>query len=320
MSSRCLFLAAGLAVGALCVAVGIKGYLVFDTSRATQRPPVGQRSVPVKLSQTYALEAVTYSVGGDVKVAGWYIPSRQGAAIVFVHGQPGTRDDLLPEAEAVAAAGYGALLIDLPGHGESTGTATWGKSARKAVVRGLDYLARRCDVSKARLGVFGFSYGSSLVAHVAALDRRIRALVLAGSFTSARAQIEYAYGSFGPLSIAPAIWGATWDGLELDDLRTRDVVPSVAPTPILFLAGSADIVVPARMTRDVFEHAREPKEYLSIEGAGHGNYGDVAGRRYFEQVVAFFDQHLAPGASEQQRGRANADPACIEPGPRLRAR
>src|SRR5690606_39679575 len=138
-----------------------KSYLAFESSRQQQQPPRGPLPIPTLLATASQLESVSYTVANDITVSGWYAPSRSGAAILFLHGQPGTRADLVAEAEAVVRAGYGALLVDLPGHGESQGQATWGTIARQAVVGGLDFLTQRCDVTPGRLGLFGFSYGSS---------------------------------------------------------------------------------------------------------------------------------------------------------------
>ena len=52
--------------------------------------------------------------------------SNNGAIIIFLHGSPGNRNQLLPVAMALNEHGYGVLLVDMPGHGESGGRADWG--------------------------------------------------------------------------------------------------------------------------------------------------------------------------------------------------
>jgi fermentation-respiration switch protein FrsA (DUF1100 family) len=186
------------------------------------------------------------------------------------------------------------------------------------VVRGLDFLAMRCDVMPNRLGVYGFSYGSSLVAHVAPGEPRIKALVLAGIFPSAREQTEYAYNSLGPLTVWPGIWGAQWDGLRLDSLRPHDVIARVAPIPTLFVSGSADTVVPPAMTLEVFERAGEPKLLLAVAGAGHGDYGSVPGEAYFARLVKFFDRYLRTAAQAEKPQAPERARPCTQPGRPLR--
>ena len=279
--------------GALLV---VKAALVFKISRAIQQAPRGSAKVPEDLAAGGNVEQVEYRLQDGMAVRGWYLPSRNGAAILLVHGQPGTRTELLPEAKGLSQHGYGVLLIDLPGHGESDGRATWGENANDALTRGLDYLSQRADVNPERLGALGFSYGASLLARVTTEERRLRAVALTGVYTSARDQLEYGYGKWGALTQWPAVWGAQWDGLVLDDLRPVDVVAKIAPTPILFVAGTTDIVVPYFMSRSVFDRAREPKTFFTVEGAGHGEYASVARSTYFERLTSFFDRTL--GESE----------------------
>ena len=54
-------------------------------------------------------------------LAGWYAPSRNGAAVVLLHGAGSTRSNVLDEAVVLAEHGYGVLMLDARGHGESAG-------------------------------------------------------------------------------------------------------------------------------------------------------------------------------------------------------
>ena len=56
-----------------------------------------------------------------VRLAAWYVPSRNGAAIVLVHGGGGDRDGLKLHAALLARHGYGVLLYDERGRGASGG-------------------------------------------------------------------------------------------------------------------------------------------------------------------------------------------------------
>lgn len=56
-----------------------------------------------------------------VELAAWYVPSRNGAAVLLVHGAGGSRDGARSHAELLARNGYGVLLYDARGRGESGG-------------------------------------------------------------------------------------------------------------------------------------------------------------------------------------------------------
>src|SRR5262249_10254045 len=57
-------------------------------------------------------ENVSFRSADGVRLAGWYVPSRNGAAIVLVHGGGGSRDGLKLHAAMLARHGYGVLLYD----------------------------------------------------------------------------------------------------------------------------------------------------------------------------------------------------------------
>ena len=64
---------------------------------------------------------VTFSARDATRLSAWYVPSRNGAAIVLLHGSHGTRVDTLPQLRMLSSAGYGILAYDARGHGQSAG-------------------------------------------------------------------------------------------------------------------------------------------------------------------------------------------------------
>ena len=66
-------------------------------------------------------ERVSFPASDGVHLAGWYVRSRNGAAIVVVHGGGGDRQGTIRHARMLADAGYGVLLYDARGRGESGG-------------------------------------------------------------------------------------------------------------------------------------------------------------------------------------------------------
>ncbi|MDB4975835.1 MAG: hypothetical protein JWN48_4176 [Myxococcaceae bacterium] len=282
-----------LLVGAIVVA-GPALAMLFIAFRAYRsevhalRPDKDPELQRARASEAGLVE-LSLATPDGTRVAGWLLPSRNGAAVIYVHGSPADRRDLLPEARALERFGYGALLLDVPGHGESGGQATWGQSARDAVRAAVDELSRQ---GVRAIGAHGFSMGTSVVASVAAHDPRVRAVVLAGVFTNIRDQLRVEFGHWGPLSQWPALWGAASAGLAMDELvPTRDVA-AISPRPLLLISGQNDRVVPTAMSRLVLAAARAPKEMLVVPGAGHGGYASAAGSLYFDKLRSFFDRAL----------------------------
>ncbi len=264
---------------------------------ATYRSVAGPLSAPpTAVDRPAALAAdlrdVRLRTPPGLAIAAWYLPSRNGAAIVYLHGSRGDRRTLLPEAAALWSAGYGALLLDAPGFGESEGRISWGRDAQDAVSAAVDFVAAQPEVHGGRIGAVGSSMGTSVVARVTASDARIRAIVLEGAFTTLEDQLAYEFRRWGPVTRLPALWACEHAGIALDQLRTTDVIARVAPRPQLFVAGDHDATVPLDMTRSLYELAGQPKELHVVAGADHGGYARAEGPAYAERLRRFFDDAM----------------------------
>src|SRR5262245_38646521 len=75
---------------------------------------------PVDLGLTY--EAVIFPASDGVKLSGWYVPSKNRAAVIAVHANDGNRTGVIYHANVLAQRGYGVLLFDVRGFGESEGS------------------------------------------------------------------------------------------------------------------------------------------------------------------------------------------------------
>src|SRR4029079_2588083 len=66
-------------------------------------------------------QTVTFPAADGTKLGGWYIPSKNGAAGIVVHGGGGDRTGSLRHARLLSSLGYGVLLYDSRGRGTSEG-------------------------------------------------------------------------------------------------------------------------------------------------------------------------------------------------------
>ncbi|MGC3956607.1 MAG: alpha/beta fold hydrolase [Verrucomicrobiota bacterium] len=104
-------------------------------------------------------------------------PRAQPATLILLHGYMLAKETMLPWALHLAQAGYRVVLVDLRGHGQSTGDQVgFGKFEVNDLRQLLDGLQARgaCDET---VGVMGFLYGATLALHWAAQDERIRTVV-----------------------------------------------------------------------------------------------------------------------------------------------
>jgi pimeloyl-ACP methyl ester carboxylesterase len=230
-----------------CVGAALGAAVVFYKAAKTYvyearefHPPRGPIVRPEDSAGLEALRDVALTSADGTAIRGWYVPSKNGAAIVFVHGSPGNRREPLAEGRALAQRGFGVMLFDLPGHGDSGGNATWSSPDRAAVAAAIDYVASRAEVDPSRIGMHAFSMGSAIGAQVVARDPRVRAVVLAGAFPNEKDQLLYKNRRWGPVTQLPALWAMRHEGVAVDELRTMDVIGMIAPRPVLFITGTED--------------------------------------------------------------------------------
>lgn len=233
---------------------------------------------------------------------GWYVPSRNRAAVILAHGWGGVRTHLLPEARALARAGYGVLLFDWRAHGESGGTrTTWGVEEQQDLEAAIRNVAARPDVDPQRIGALGFSMGGMVVAQVAERDPRLRGVMIQGAFSSLEDEMRHDEGHWGWWSGAVGVWTLRAAGIPIDRERPIDHLCRISPRPFAIVVGEVDHDLPVSVAQRMFTAACAPKELWIIPGADHLSYAARAGPDYGRRVVAFFDGALRPLAQVTER-------------------
>jgi pimeloyl-ACP methyl ester carboxylesterase len=197
----------------------------------------------------------------------------------------------LPEARLLSSHGFGVLMFDWPGHGESGGRVTWGLTEPEALLGALDWL-EQCTPGQ-RTGALGFSIGASMLVSTAAHDRRLRALIVEGIVLDLDEEVIREHGSrWGPISYVPARWGIRAGGWDPNAPKPLEVVAKLKGRPLLIINGSADPIAPAADAWRFFDAASRPKDLWVVPGAGHGGYADAAPDQYGARILTFFEDAL----------------------------
>ena len=146
------------------------------------RPPKIRISFFTPTSLGVDFEDVTLTTRDGIDLRGWYIPSRNGAAVLLLHGHSGNRLAVLHQAEALIRAGYGCLMMDLRAHGHSGGRLyARSEMVVSDVLTAVSYLSKRPEVNQAGIGVYGVSDGGLFALQAAAKTVAIRAIVVDGA-------------------------------------------------------------------------------------------------------------------------------------------
>jgi fermentation-respiration switch protein FrsA (DUF1100 family) len=133
-------------------------------------------------------------------------------------------------------------------------------------------LTRRPDIDPRRIYVYGRSLGSAAATHVAA-NHEVAGIILESPFTSARGMAARHYRLFPSFLVR----------IGLDNIGR---IPGIH-CPTLVFHGTADMLVPMSMGRDVAAAAGGPVEFVMIKGAGHNDTYEMGGRAYREKLAAF---------------------------------
>ena len=248
-----------------------------------------------------AFEPVSFTAADGVELSGWYSPSENRAAVILVHGGGGDRTGALRHAELLARHGYGALVYDSRGRGESEGTPNaLGWEWEKDVEGALAYLASRPDVDRDRIGAIGLSTGADVVVEVAAERRELKAVVAEGA--SVRSFADYRNAGLDALAppsltlmTAVRVLSGSAPGRPL-----KDLVGEISPTPLFLIAAGRGATGPgggeSGLARMYAEAAREPVELWRLPAGRHTAAIREEPAEYERRVVGLFDQALLTDA------------------------
>jgi alpha/beta superfamily hydrolase len=127
-------------------------------------------------------KTVSFTASDGVDLEGWYRPSQNGASVLMISGGGGNRRSTLRHAKMLVRNGYGVLVYDPRGSGNSEGTVnSYGWGWEKDAAAALDFLAKRDDVEPGRIGVLGLSTGADIAIDIAARRDDVKAVVADGS-------------------------------------------------------------------------------------------------------------------------------------------
>ena len=265
----------------VAAAVGF-GYMVTHVSRAEiQAPHLGT-----------AHENVTLTTSDGLRLEGWYIPSRNGAAVIAFPGRKG------PQAHArmLAENGYGVLLFDRRGEGASEGDGNlFGWGGARDIDAAVDFLKKRADVDPGRIGGIGFSVGGELMLEAAAKNKDLAAVVSEGAGTRTLSEEWVDYDGWlqarGFAQLVAKHVGTTVFANEPPPPSLVDLAPRIAPRPALVIwapnGGNRENMSPTYARR-----IGASAEVWEMDDVKHIKGLQTHPEEYERRVIDFFDRAL----------------------------
>lgn len=235
------------------------------------------------------------------KLAAWYLPASNGCTLICCHGINDNRSQWLGQvARLHRDRGYGALLFDFAGHGESEGNqVTYGAREQGDVAAVLDYLRGRGDVDMRGIGIMGYSLGAITAVLATAGQPDIQALVIESGFSDLQRDIGILFHRFTGLPAFPfanlvVFWGQRISGIRLGEIRPERVIGRIAPRAVFIISDLRDgIADEPHDGEHLYAHAGEPKQLWQVPDVGHVQAFNVLPEEWTARVEAFLDEYLA---------------------------
>jgi fermentation-respiration switch protein FrsA (DUF1100 family) len=236
-----------------------------------------------------AYEDVAFTTSDGLRLEGWYVPTKNGATVIVIPGRKG------PQAPArmLAQHGYGVLLFDRRGEGESEGDPNgYGWAGTLDVQAAILFLQDRPEVDGGRIGGLGLSVGGETLLQAAAETNELQAVVSEGAgIRSVREAVDLpgwdswiTTGVIGLTTTATAAFTSDLPPRSLTDLSAQ------ISAPVLFIYATPG-QGGENLNPTYFEAANQPKEIWAADG-GHTGAIDAEPEEYERRVVGFFDRSL----------------------------
>ena len=239
-----------------------------------------------------AFEDVSFTTSDGLRLEGWYVPTKNGATVVVIPGRKGPQKP----ARLLAEHGYGVLLFDRRGEGESEGDPNgFGWAGPRDVEAAIAFLRGRPEVDESRIGGLGLSVGGEVLLQAAAESDDLQAVVSEGAgIRSVREAVELpgrdswiTTGVIGLITAATATFTSDLPPPGLKDLSAE------ISAPVFFIYATPGQGGES-LTKTFYEAASQPKELWAAEG-GHTGAIDAEPQEYERRVVGFFDEALLDG-------------------------
>lgn len=219
------------------------------------------------------------SVDGT-RLHGWFVASPATnihGTVVHFHGNAQNLTAHSSFVDWLPGMGYHLFLFDYRGYGKSAG-----KPSREGLhldgVAALQEVRRQPEVDTNRIVIVGQSLGGATALGVVGEHPELRgqALIIDSSFASYRLIVRDKIKAIPLLSLLRVPLSYL---LISDAYAPEDYVQDLSPVPLLFMHGTADLVIPDHHSRRLYDRAGEPKKLVLIPGGSH--------------ISGFSDEHRA---------------------------
>lgn len=234
----------------------------------------------------------------QVQLHGWWIPApthQEGSAILpneprnvltspkvmlYLCGVGRNMGDYnyLARVSAFRQLGFSVLVFDYRGYGLSEGDFPNELQVYQDSQAAWNYLRHMHQIPPEQILIYGESLGGAIALDLALRHPEAGGLIIQSSFTSMAEAIRHR--KFFQIFPVGLLLTERFDSLS--KVRSLRV-------PVLFLHGSADSVVPSKMSQQLYDAAPEPKQLFVISGADHVRIYQPGEQSYLRAIQRFVE-------------------------------
>lgn len=286
---------AAAAVAAV-VCLGVTSWTLGQAVAATNVPATPVCTTPPE--GVVAPRDVSFRTADGATVSAWYLPGRNGAAVVLRHGAGSTRCSVRAHAAVLARHGYGVLMTDARGHGASGGRAMdFGWYGETDIAAAVAYLRRQPGVDPGRVGAVGLSMGGEEAIGALGTATGPAAVVaegVTGRVAGDKAWLPGVYGWRG--TATERLAGLTYGAADLltdaaPPATLRRAVRAAAPRPVLVIS-AGERPDEAYVARSLHAAAPGTVQTWDVPGAAHTGALRARPQDWERRVTAFLDAAL----------------------------
>jgi len=243
---------------------------------------VVQRSIYYPLKHPHGLWELRQALGASdvwlqtvdgVRIHGWWAnPPGAHVATLLFHGNAGNLTHRSEHFREITSAGSALLIIDYRGYGRSGGTPS--ESGLYADGDAAYQYLLEQGWKPAQIIMHGESLGTTVAVDLAS-RLSCGGVILEAPFTSAREVAARVLPLLGPV----LVWG----------FDSKSKIATVK-APVLIIHGDRDEVIDFELGRNLFDAAREPKSFWTVQNARHNDIIDTAGPEYGARLRDFYEK------------------------------
>jgi hypothetical protein len=254
------------------------GLLRWGQTRLIFVPSQVIKATPADYQLAYEEVWLEVSTG---KIHGWWISAtnHQAPVILYFHGNGSNNGDTVSQAARFHQLGLSVLLIDYRGYGYSSGPFPNESLVYEDAETAWQYLTTTKQIDPKKIVLYGHSLGGAVAIELASRHSDLAGIIVDGTFTSMRAMAD----QMSQYKIFPLDWILTQRFDSLTKIQSLQ-------TPILFMHGTADRVVPLFMSQELFAATSASKELWLVPEAEHNDLPRVGGEKYLEKIKQFVEK------------------------------